>query len=116
MECEESFSALSTLGGAYSALGDYHLRFANVAGKISSRQFEIALRLGDPFMAVRCYLFVALSLIQKERFKKASRIVNCIRSWSSSPVVADQDPRLFRMCEGIRRKLQDERALALAFR
>lgn len=45
-EVDHAFSWLSTLGGAFSALGDYFENCAETAGKISIQQLQLAFRLG----------------------------------------------------------------------
>lgn len=45
-EVDHALSWLSTLGGAFSALGDYFEACADTAGKISVHQLKLALRLG----------------------------------------------------------------------
>lgn len=108
-ELDNAMSWLSTLGGAYSALGDHFSHCADMAGRISLRQFHLALRLGDPSTVARCKLYIALSLIQKNKFKHAKLIIEtqyhlCLNS--TSP-----DIRLLRMCKGIWSKLRYERSL-----
>ncbi|EFA05380.2 hypothetical protein TcasGA2_TC015548 [Tribolium castaneum] len=44
-ELDHAMSWLSTLGGAFSALGDYFANCAQIAGKISVNQLKLALRL-----------------------------------------------------------------------
>ncbi|XP_044763204.1 uncharacterized protein F58A4.6 [Coccinella septempunctata] len=108
-ELDHTFSWLSTLGGAYSALGDYFQECAETAAKISVNQFKLALRLGDPQIAARCRLYFALSLIQRKKFKLARSIIyNEFKQAQSSVVV---DIRLLRMCKGIWAKLQYEHFL-----
>ncbi|KAK3927070.1 hypothetical protein KUF71_015376 [Frankliniella fusca] len=108
-ELDNAMSWLSTLGGAYSALGDHFSHCADMAGRISLQQFQLALRLGDPSTVARCKLYIALSLIQKNKFKLARKIIEtqyhlCLNS--TSP-----DIRLLRMCKGIWSKLRYERYL-----
>lgn len=72
LECQHLDSAmswLSTLGGAFSALGDYDMKFAEFAGETSRKQMKIAIRLQNPDLIARCWLYFALSLIQKAKYK-----------------------------------------------
>ncbi|XP_046554567.1 uncharacterized protein LOC124263882 [Haliotis rubra] len=69
MLCEESMAWLSTLGGGYSALGDYYRVHAVTAGEVSLKQFHIAMELGDPIMAAKCRLFWAQSRLQLRVFQ-----------------------------------------------
>lgn len=108
-ELDHIFSWLSTLGGAYSALGDYFEECAETAAKISVNQFRLALRLRDPQIAARCRLYLALSLIQRKHFRRAQRIIYKEYKEASSAIVIDI--RLLRMCKGIWAKLQYEHFL-----
>jgi hypothetical protein len=96
------FSWLSTLGGAFSALGDYFEDRAKIAGKISIHQMMLACRLCDPNLISRCKLFLSISLIQQENFKLAQRL---IREQNEIGKASD-DTRLIKMCLGIWSKLQ----------
>jgi hypothetical protein len=105
-ELDHALSWLSTLGGAFSALGDYFSNCAQIAGKISVNQLKLALRLDDPTIASRCRLYFSLSLIQQHRFKLARYIVYEEYKAANESTVADE--RLVRMCKGIWAKLQYE--------
>lgn len=105
-ELDHALSWLSTLGGAFSALGDYFSNCALIAGKISVHQLQLALRLNDPNIVTRCRLYFSLSLIQRKYFKLAKRIVEEEFVKAKCDVVVDE--RLIRMCKGIWAKLQYE--------
>ncbi|KAF0290896.1 uncharacterized protein FJT64_010928 [Amphibalanus amphitrite] len=111
-ELDHMMSWLSTLGGAFSALGDYFAECAEMAGRISVKQLELALRLGDPLTEARCKLYAALSLMQRGRFEWAAALV---RQQYRLPA-ARTDPRLRTMCRGVWNKLQYERQRAGAAR
>lgn len=49
---DHAFSWLSTLGGAFSALGDYFENCAETAGKISIQQLQLAFRLGRFYQGI----------------------------------------------------------------
>ncbi|XP_067015380.1 uncharacterized protein F58A4.6 isoform X2 [Anabrus simplex] len=103
-ESDNALSWLSTLGGAFSALGDYMEHCAVIAGRISIHQLRIALRLGDPLIAARCKLWLALSMIQRGYLRRAKRLIREQYQLAHSlPVL---DTRLVRMCYGIWAKLQ----------
>lgn len=108
-ELDHALSWLSTLGGAFSALGDYFSNCALIAGKISVHQLQLALRLNDPNIVTRCRLYFSLSLIQRKYFKFAKRIIHEEYVKAKSDVVVDE--RLVRMCKGIWAKLQYEYGL-----
>ncbi|KAL0266583.1 UNVERIFIED_CONTAM: hypothetical protein PYX00_009084 [Menopon gallinae] len=101
-ELENSMSWLSTLGGAFSALGDNFEHCAKVAGRISLQQLQIALRLGEPPLVARCKLYMALSLIQQKKLNTAKSIVK--EQYEVAKTCKDY--RLSNMCKGIWSKLQ----------
>lgn len=102
LEVDHMMSWLSTLGGAFSALGDYFERSSEIAGKISMQQLRLAARSGDPGIVSRCLLYFSISLIQKHKFKLAQRIVRCQFEFATQ----HEDVRLRKMCYGIWSKLQ----------
>uniref|UniRef100_A0A1E1WIQ9 Uncharacterized protein n=1 Tax=Pectinophora gossypiella TaxID=13191 RepID=A0A1E1WIQ9_PECGO len=107
VEIENAFSWLSTLGGAYSALGDYFEYCAEEAGRISMRQYKLSKMLGDDSLAARSCLYSALSHAQKGNLKLARHIVRKVVAFGR----ATQDKRLIRMCQGVWAKLKYLREL-----
>ncbi|XP_050443206.1 uncharacterized protein LOC126847154 [Adelges cooleyi] len=105
-ELEDIMAWLSTLGGAFSSLGDKTEQCAIVAGKISLQQLQIAIKIGDPLIAARCQLYVAISLMQRGQFKTARRIIKKQYLFVKSHLVVDE--RLVKMCCGIWTKLRYE--------
>lgn len=101
-EIDHAMSWLSTLGGAFSALGEEFESCAEMAGKISLKQFEFAMRLGDPLLVARCKLYAALSLIQRGKLRIPREIVKNVYKQA----IAENDTRLENMCQGIWAKLQ----------
>ncbi|XP_032671895.1 uncharacterized protein LOC116844472 [Odontomachus brunneus] len=101
-EADHTMSWLSTLGGAFSALGEEFEHCAKMAGKISVRQFELALRLDNPLLVARCRLYSALSLIQRGYFRAPRYIIKQIYKFA----LEEKDWRLQNMCHGIWAKLQ----------
>lgn len=63
-----------------------------MAGRISSAQLKLAVRLGDPIMRARCYLYLALSLAQQGYLKKAKHIVRTVKK---------HQPCLTNICQGV---------------
>lgn len=102
LEIDHMMSWLSTLGGAFSALGDYFEKSSEIAGKISMQQMRLALRLDDPGVISRCLLYLSISLIQKHQFKTAQRIIRRQYVFATE----NDDTRLTKMCLGIWSKLQ----------
>ena len=99
---DHMFSWLSTLGGAFSALGDYYEDRSTIASKISIHQIRLAYKFGDPSLIARCKLFLSISFIQQHRFKLARRIIKIVYDYAN----ATEDTRLIKMCLGIWSKLQ----------
>lgn len=108
-ELDHALSWLTTLGGAFSSLGDEFENCAEMAGKISINQFKLALRLGDPSIVTRCRLYFSLSLIQTRRYKLAKRIIYKEFCAAKSAIIVDE--KLINMCKGIWSKLQYENQL-----
>ncbi|XP_058059962.1 uncharacterized protein F58A4.6 [Anopheles bellator] len=105
-ELNEMMAWLSTLGGAFSALGDYQLACADTAGQISIHQMKLAFRLGDPSLVARCRLYLAISLIQKYDFSVAKHIVQTV--YRTEKRQTEPETRLLKMCQGIWAKLRYE--------
>ncbi|XP_029666496.1 uncharacterized protein F58A4.6 [Formica exsecta] len=101
-ETDCAMSWLSTLGGAFSALGEEFKHCAEIAGKISVRQFELALRLDNPLLVARCRLYSALSLIQRGCFTTPKYMIQRIYKFA----LREKDVRLQNMCLGIWAKLR----------
>ncbi|PNF36987.1 hypothetical protein B7P43_G08043 [Cryptotermes secundus] len=105
-ELDNAMSWLSTLGGAFSALGEEFKHCAEIAGRISVKQFNIALSLGDPTIVARCKLYLALSLVQRGHLVPARRIIEQQYYLAcSAPVL---DTQLISICLGIWAKLKYE--------
>ncbi|CAL1677571.1 unnamed protein product [Lasius platythorax] len=101
-EADCAMSWLSTLGGAFSALGEEFEHCAEMAGKISVRQFELALRLDNPLLVARCRLYSALSLIQRGCFTTPKYMIQRIYKFA----LKEKDVRLQNMCRGVWAKLR----------
>lgn len=129
VEIDNLMSWLSTLGGAFSALGDSFGRCvscgfligglwehsrnsigwsfqADIAGKISIYQWKIGMRSGDPAVISRCKLYYSISLIQKGRLKAAKYLVLQEYEKAKKEREIGGDERLYKMCHGIWLKLQ----------
>ncbi|ESO11652.1 hypothetical protein HELRODRAFT_71776 [Helobdella robusta] len=101
---DDTMNWLSTLGGAYSSLGEQDLNFAYLAGKKSEQQLRLALFLDIPPLVMRCKLFWALSLAQKKKFKRAEVIIR--DQYESAKKLLVPDPVLLNMCKGIWSRLK----------
>lgn len=92
---KEHLAWLSTLGGAFSALGKIGFRaFAEKAGKISVSQLRLSFYLGDPILSSRSRIFFAISLIQRGRYREAKRLLRNELNFSRSEFVASESERL----------------------
>ena len=66
-------------------------------------QMKIALRSPDPLVLYKCWLFVAMSFIQQEDFKKARDIIKSVFFQVKS---VHEDKTLVCMCRGIWARLK----------
>jgi len=103
VELEDALHWLSTLGGAYSNLGDHSMDFAIKAGKNAIKQMTIALRSPDPLVIYKCWLFVAMSLMQQKQLKKSKAIIQRVHQQVKSD---HDDKNLLCMCKGIWARLR----------
>lgn len=104
IELDYIMSWLSTLGGAFSALGDYYTTSADTAGKISIHQLKLAMRIGDPLTIARCKLYLSISLIQKNQFKLARKLI--IEQYNLAIKHKEPNRLLVTMCLGIWNKMK----------
>jgi hypothetical protein len=79
---------------------------AEAAGRISVKQFSIALSLGDPMTVARCKLYLALSLVQRGNLVPARRIIE--QQYHLARFAPVLDAQLISMCLGIWAKLKYE--------
>lgn len=103
LDLEKLMWNLSTLGGAYSAMGDFDTNYAITAAKITAHQITLARKYGDPVILARCYLYTALAEAQLGHLSQAVNVVRAVRHW------AKQNPNteiVQRCCEGVYQKLR----------
>lgn len=100
LDLEIAMAWLSTLGGGFSALGDYYAAAAEKAQKISLAQMKLARDMGDPIVAAKAWVWFSLALIQKGQLKTAKWIVKKQLMFSRTKT-GKLDPRLKRMCKGV---------------
>jgi hypothetical protein len=72
-DCYGAF--FSTLGGAYSSLGEDSNEMALKAEKISLKQLSLAKAFNDPNAICRCKLFLAFAYTQLKNYKLAGLIL-----------------------------------------
>jgi hypothetical protein len=94
---------ISTLGGAYSALGDASLERAAEAERLAIRQYRVARALGDPGLAARCQLFVAWSWMQRGDYGNAEAAFDALMADTRSS--RPQDEKFLQMCASAKHKL-----------
>ena len=68
-------SSLSTLGGAYAAMGDFYEHHSIKAGLLSMQQYIVATKVNDPILRSRCKIYFARSLLQQGKLKAAAKII-----------------------------------------
>jgi len=78
MEVEESLAVLSTLGGAYSSLGERDSRRAVVAGNIARLQLLLSSSRGDPNLVMRCCIYQVYSLCQRGLRRRAAFVLKTL--------------------------------------
>jgi len=81
IETEDALNWLSTLGGAYSNLGEHSQDFAKRAGDNAMKQMAIVVKSQQgrtPSVVLRCWLFVAMSAMQQGRLKDARQIIRYV--------------------------------------
>ncbi|EFP09238.1 hypothetical protein CRE_25280 [Caenorhabditis remanei] len=103
LDLEKLMWNLSTLGGAYSAMGDFNTDYAKTAAKITAHQISLAKKYGDPVILARCYLYTALAEAQLGHLTQAVSIVRAVRHWSKQNPNTDI---VQRCCEGVYQKLR----------
>ena len=100
---------ISTLGGAYSALGDHSPLHAAEAELLAIKQYRVAIALGDPSLAGRCKLFVAWSYSQRGAYAAAEM---AIASLERETIHRGSDEKLLHMCAAARIKMTHLRDVA----
>lgn len=105
VQLQDVMAWLSTLGGAYSAMGDHLCSYSEKAGQISKHQLLVALRLGNPILAAQCKVFAAFSLIQRGQLKLAAKIIREQYALATSDGVG-RDGKLISSCKAAWHKIQ----------
>ncbi|KAI0208784.1 hypothetical protein LSAT2_006499 [Lamellibrachia satsuma] len=100
----DALNWLSTLGGAYSALGDYYQHHAVHAGEISMSQLRLAMEVGDEPTVIRCHLYFALSLMQRGQLRLSRSIIRYQYKQATALPVTDR--QLLDVCKGLWTKLR----------
>ncbi|XP_062608705.1 uncharacterized protein LOC134270500 [Saccostrea cucullata] len=104
MLLEEAFAWFSTLGGAFSSLGDCFPRFAEEAGRISMKQLKIAEEEENPILACKAKLFFAQSLMQRGYIAESQRIIWTQTIFAKKMIGVDS--KLLTMCRALRKRLK----------
>jgi len=110
IELEDALHWLSTLGGAFSNLGEHDQHFAKKAGENAQKQLIVAQKFGDKLVIAKCLLFVAMSLMQQQVFNKAAAIIRHVFSFCQTPTMKDLagTGKIISMCRGIWARLKYE--------
>ena len=111
IELEDALNWLSTLGGAFSNLGEHNQQFAVRAGTNARKQLMVAMRCGDQSVVIKCWLFIGQSLLQQGQFSEASRVLRMVWRVCHRPPLAllSSSTKLLNMCRGIWARLRHER-------
>lgn len=111
IELEDALHWLSTLGGAFSNLGEHNQQFAVRAGTNARKQLVVAMRCGDQSVVIKCWLFIGQSLLQQGQFSEASRVLRMVWRVCHRPPLAllSSTTKLLNMCRGIWARLRHER-------
>ena len=114
IEQEDALHWLSTLGGAFSNLGESRPEFAVKAGRNAGKQMLVGLSSGDASLVARCQLFIAHSQIQLGNLKAAGKMVKAVWRFCHSPPLVNLaiSNKLANMCQGIWARLKFERKRA----
>jgi len=114
IELEDALHWLSTLGGAFSNLGEHNPQFAVKAGTNAMKQLLVAMRSGDKTVMVKCWLFMGQSLLQQGQFSEAAKILRSVWNICHIPPLSllTSTTKLLNMCRGIWARLKHEREKA----
>jgi len=114
IELEDALHWLSTLGGAFSNLGEHDPQFAVKAGTNAMKQLLVAMRSGDKTVMVKCWLFMGQSLLQQGQFSEAAKILRSVWNICHIPPLSllTSTTKLLNMCRGIWARLKHEREKA----
>lgn len=98
METEDTLAMLSTLGGAYSCLGESDEKSAATAGLIAVRQLCMSSTTGDPNLIARCCVYEVYSYCQRGMRRRAIRLMKVIHQFLTQLLhVSKCDPVLVKM-------------------
>jgi len=111
VEQDDALHWLSTLGGAFSNLGEANKEFALRAGQNAMKQLLLGSCMGDISVVAKCQLFLAHSEMQLGRMKSATILVRGVWSSCKKPPLNNLaiTEKLEKMCLGIWSRLRYER-------
>jgi len=111
IEQDDALHWLSTLGGAFSNLGEANESFAQRAGHNAMKQLLLGSCMGDISVVAKCQLFLAHSEMQLGRMKSATMLVRRVWSSCKRPPLSNLaiTEKLEKMCLGIWSRLRYER-------
>jgi len=108
VEMDDALNWLSTLGGAYSNLGEHNQNFAKRAEINARRQLKVASKAGDLFSLTKCWLFIAMSQMQQGHLLQSRKILRIVYKFCGSKKIAifSGSSKLRTMCRGIWSRLR----------
>jgi len=111
VEQDDALHWLSTLGGAFSNLGEANKEFALRAGQNAMKQLLLGSCMGDISVVAKCQLFLAHSEMQLGRMKSATILVKGVWSSCKKPPLNSLaiTEKLEKMCLGIWSRLRYEK-------
>lgn len=111
IELEDALHWLSTLGGAFSNLGEHDHQFAVRAGSNAMKQLMVAMKFGDKTVVVKCWLFIGQSLLQQKKYKQSAEVLRSVWEICNRPPFysLSSTEKLRNMCKGVWARLKHER-------
>ena len=112
IELEDALHWLSTLGGAFSNLGESSAVFAERAGRNAFKQLVVGSQCGDLSVVAKCQLFLAHSELQLGLLRSAAHRVRWVWRLCHAPPLCGLaiTAKLVTMCRGVWARVTYERS------
>jgi len=103
IELDDALHWLSTLGGAFSNLGEHNQSFAVRAGENAAKQLMVAHKFGDKTVIAKCWLFIAMSEMQQKHFVASRRIIKRVYKLTQTSAMKNLSgtEKIVTICRGI---------------
>ena len=113
IEQDDALHWLSTLGGAFSNLGEKDQQFAMRAGTNAFKQLLVGSSCGDLTVVAKCQLFIGHSELQLGQLRSAARRVRSVWRLCHSPPLSNiaATDKLVTMCRGVWSRIKYERMI-----